>query len=300
MGKVLVVGSSNTDMVVKSPSLPKPGETILGGDFFSFAGGKGANQAVAAAKLGGQVIFMAKVGDDKLGQTAISGFEKAGIDTSEILVDEKAHSGVALIMVDHKGENCISVASGANNSFTTADIDRLESRLDEVDLVLAQLEIPIPVVEYLVEKCHRAGKKVILNPAPASRLSSACLAALYLITPNQSEAELLTGIPVQDEHSARAAATLLRKQGVEQVIITLGAKGAFLLNESESAFIPAFSVDAVDTTAAGDTFNGSLLVALSEGMEIKNAILFAQKAAAISVTKMGAQDSQPYRDEITF
>ncbi len=299
MKKILVVGSSNTDMVVKSTNLPKPGETVLGGDFFSFAGGKGANQAVAAAKLDGDVIFMAKVGDDLYAEVAIEGFKKVGIDTSKILKDPSTHSGVALIMVDAKAENCISVASGANNSFTQADIDSLDGCLAEVGYVLVQLEIPMEIVEYLVQKCHAQGKKVVLNPAPAAKLSSECLSCLDIITPNETETEILTGIQVTDESSAKVAAEKLMESGVSTVIITMGSKGAFFSTESESGLIPSFPVNAVDTTAAGDTFNGALVVALNEGKELKEAISFASKAASISVTRMGAQDSQPFRNEIT-
>ncbi|MHA7131534.1 ribokinase [Algoriphagus namhaensis] len=300
MGKILVVGSSNTDMVIKSPSIPKPGETVLGGDFFSFAGGKGANQAVAAAKLGGEVVFMAKVGSDTLGEAAISRFEQVGIDTSYIQKVQGLHSGVALILVDETGENCIAVASGANNSFTQADIDGLDKLLSEVELVLVQLEIPISVVEYLIQKCADLNIKTILNPAPAALLSDSCLSALYLITPNETEAELLTGVKVQDEESVIQAAKKLFEKGVQRVIITLGAKGVFFLTETSQGFVAAPQVKAVDTTAAGDTFNGALAVALSEGKDFEAAISFANRAAAISVTRMGAQDSQPTRNEISF
>ncbi|MDN3205037.1 ribokinase [Algoriphagus sediminis] len=299
MKKILVVGSSNTDMVVKSIKLPKPGETVLGGDFFSFAGGKGANQAVAAAKLNGDVIFMAKVGQDLYGEAAIEGFKRVGIDTSKILKDPQVHSGVALIMVDERGENCISVASGANNTFTESDIDNLDDCLDDVEFVLIQLEIPMDIVEYLVEKCESHGKKVVLNPAPAANLSSDCLSKLEIITPNEIETEILTGIKIQDVESAKAAAEKLRAHGVSTVIITMGSKGAYFSTETESGLIPSFPVEAVDTTAAGDTFNGALVVGLNEGKDLKEAISFASKAASISVTRMGAQDSQPFRDEIT-
>ncbi len=285
-------------MVVKSPNIPRPGETVLGGDFFSFAGGKGANQAVAAAKLGGEVVFLAKVGADSMGEQAIKGFQKEGINTSRILKDPSSHSGVALIMVDEKGENCISVASGANNSFTREDIDGISDLLDEVEFVLIQLEIPLEIVEYLVAKCANVPVKVILNPAPAAQLSDDCLKALHMITPNQTEAELLTGIKVDDEHGAKEAARALSKKGVENVIITLGSGGSYFLTPDGEGLLPAYPVDAVDTTAAGDTYNGGLVVALNEGKSIKESIDFASKAASISVTRMGAQNSQPYRKEI--
>jgi len=298
MAKILVVGSSNTDMVVKSAHLPLPGETVLGGQFFTFAGGKGANQAVAAAKLGGDVTFLAKVGNDALGKTAVEGFKKEGIDVTHIITDPESHSGVALIMVEESGENCISVASGANGKFTNSDIEDASDLIEKADFVLVQLEIPLETVTALVDKAFALGVPVILNPAPARPLSDELISKLFIITPNETEAQLLTGVKVTDEVSAAKAAKILREKGAKLVIITLGAKGAFLLSDQEGILIPSIQVNAVDTTAAGDTFNGALTVALSEGMEIKAAIRFANQAAAISVTRMGAQSSQPVRSEL--
>ena len=298
MAKILVVGSSNTDMVVKSAHLPLPGETVLGGQFFTFAGGKGANQAVAAAKLGGDVTFLAKVGNDALGKAAVEGFKKEGIDVANIITDPESHSGVALIMVDDSGENCISVASGANGKFTPLDIENASELVEKASFVLVQLEIPLETVTALVDKAFALGVPVILNPAPARPLSDELISKLFIITPNETEAELLTGVKVTDQVSVAKAAKMLREKGAKLVIITLGAKGAFLLSDQEEILIPSIQVNAVDTTAAGDTFNGALTVALSEGMEIKAAIRFANQAAAISVTRMGAQSSQPYRSEL--
>jgi len=298
MAKILVVGSSNTDMVVKSAHLPLPGETVLGGQFFTFAGGKGANQAVAAAKLGGDVSFLVKVGNDALGKIAVEGFKKEGIDVSHIITDPDSHSGVALIMVEDSGENCISVASGANGKFTPLDIENASELVEKASFVLVQLEIPLEAVTALVDKAFAHGVPVILNPAPARPLSDDLISKLFIITPNETEAELLTGVKVTDEVSAAKAAKILREKGVKLAIITLGAKGAFLLSDQEEILIPSIQVNAVDTTAAGDTFNGALTVALAEGMEIIAAIRFANQAAAISVTRMGAQSSQPYRSEL--
>jgi ribokinase len=298
MGKILVVGSSNTDMVVKSPKIPRPGETVLGGEFFSFAGGKGANQAVAAAKLGGKVTFLAKLGADELGKNAIKGFERVGIDTNSILIEPNSHSGVALILVDSFGENCISVASGANSLITPSDIVDAKSILQESRFVLTQLEIPMEAVEKLGELAEQLEVPMVLNPAPAQELSDLLFRRLYLITPNETEAEMLTGIKVENENSAFSAAKFLIEKGVKNVIITMGAKGAFFLTAHESGLIPVEKVKVVDTTAAGDTFNGALVVALSEGKDIKDAIKFANRAAAISVTIMGAQDSQPFRNQL--
>ena len=291
--KILVVGSSNTDMVVKSRHLPRPGETVLGGDFLMNPGGKGANQAVAAAKLGGDVTFMAKVGEDVFGKEAKAGLEQYGINTSAILVDENNPSGVALIMVNDQGENSISVALGANGHLNPEDILQLVSFISNADIILIQLEIPLLTVEKVVALSAELGKKVILNPAPAQQLSAALLSSIYLITPNESEATHLTNIEVTDEKSARQAAEVLRRIGVSSVIITLGEKGAYVFSDEVEELIPAPKAHAVDTTAAGDTFNGALAVALSEEKSLKEAVEFANKAAAFSVTRLGAQSSCP-------
>lgn len=295
---ILVIGSSNTDMVIKTHSFPTPGETILGGRFLMNAGGKGANQAVAAARLGGVVTFVGKIGDDIFGKQAVQQLEDEGINVDFVAVDSENPSGVAMITVDRKGENSIVVAPGSNGTLSPADFDKAMTKLDESDFVLMQLEIPIQTVEYIASKAAERQKKVILNPAPAAQLSNALLQNLYLITPNETEAELLTGTRVVDEQSALKAATQLHNKGVEVVIITMGSAGAFLFENGHSELIRAPRVDAVDTTAAGDTFNGALVVALSEGKSIRESIVFANKAASISVTRMGAQSSVPYRKEI--
>jgi len=297
--KILVVGSSNTDMVIKTHHFPAPGETILGGRFLMNAGGKGANQAVAAARLGGLVTFVGKIGNDIFGIQAVEQLEDEGINVEFVSVDPEKPSGVALITVDQKGENSIVVASGSNGTLSPADFDKALTELDESDFVLMQLEIPIPTVEYIARLAAQKQKKVVLNPAPAAVLSDELLQNLYLITPNETEAELLTGVKVTDEQSALKAASLLHKKGVEVVIITMGAAGAFLLSNGKSEIISAQRVEAIDTTAAGDTFNGALVVALSEGKTTREAIVFANKAAAISVTRIGAQSSVPYRKEIS-
>ncbi len=295
---ILVIGSSNTDMVIKTHSFPTPGETILGGRFLMNAGGKGANQAVAAARLGGVVTFVGKIGDDIFGKQAVQQLEDEGINVDFVAVDSENPSGVAMITVDRKGENSIVVAPGSNGTLSPADFDKAMIKLDESDFVLMQLEIPIQTVEYIAAKAAERQKKVILNPAPAAQLSNALLQNLYLITPNETEAELLTGTRVVDEQSALKAATQLHNKGVEVVIVTMGSAGAFLFENGHSELIRAPRVDAVDTTAAGDTFNGALVVALSEGKSMRESITFANRAASISVTRMGAQSSVPYRKEI--
>ena len=296
--KILVIGSSNTDMVIKTNNFPAPGETILGGRFLMNAGGKGANQAVAAARLGGMVTFIGKIGDDIFGKQAVQQLEDEGINVNFVAVDHENPSGVAMITVDHKGENSIVVAPGSNGTLSSGDFNKALSELQDAEFVLMQLEIPIPTVEYIAQIAAQKQKKVILNPAPAAELSDELLQNLYIITPNETEAELLTQIKVTDEQSALKAAEALHKKGVEIVIITMGAAGAFLLINGESEIIHASKVKAVDTTAAGDTFNGALAVGLSEGKTIQESIAFANKAAAISVTRIGAQSSVPYRNEI--
>jgi ribokinase len=296
--KILVVGSSNTDMVIKTNHFPAPGETILGGHFLMNAGGKGANQAVAAARLGGKVTFVGKIGGDIFGKQAVQQLMDEGINVDFVAVDPENPSGVALITVDQKGENSIVVASGSNGTLLPEDFDKAHDELDESEFVLMQLEIPIPTVEHIAKAAVRKQKKVILNPAPAAELSGELLQNLYLITPNETEAEMLTGIKVTDEHSALQAANWLHEKGVEAVIITMGAAGAFLLADSKAELIKAPKVEAIDTTAAGDTFSGALAVALSEGKTIQESIAFANQAAAISVTRNGAQSSVPYRKEI--
>lgn len=295
--RIFVVGSSNTDMVVKSAKLPRPGETILGGVFFMNAGGKGANQAVAAARLGGEITFIAKVGKDIFGAQSVEGFKLEGIQTQYVLVDEIHPSGTALIMVNEEGENCIVVAPGANASLLPPDLERVTA-LKEAAVILMQLEIPMETIEAVKRMAVVNHQRVIINPAPAQSLSDQLLSGLFLITPNESEAEMLTGIPVSDLESASRAAGFFLNKGVENVAITMGKQGAYFENSSTSFMVPAPVVRAVDTTAAGDTFSGALTVAVTEGMDWEQAIRFAVKAASLSVTRMGAQASVPYRSEI--
>lgn len=295
-GKILVIGSSNTDMTIKSERLPAPGETILGGKFLMGAGGKGANQAVAARRLGGDVTFVCKVGRDIFGDNAIKGYEKEGIDTSHILRSD-APSGVALILVDAKAENSIAVAPGANGDLTPADIRNLRGVIAEASYLILQLEVPVETVLEAARIAHEAGVYVILNPAPACPLPEELFKYLSLITPNQTETALMTGIEA-DEASLDKAVDALRAKGVKDVIVTLGSRGSIVCTGEKRDFIPACKVKAVDTTAAGDTFCGALCVALSEGKSLKDAAAFATKASALAVQKMGAQDSIPYRKDI--
>ena len=295
--KIIVIGSSNTDMVVKTDQLPLPGETKLGGIFFMNAGGKGANQAVAAARMGGNVTLVTKLGNDIFGRETIAGLEKEKIDTSYMLIDEAAPSGAALIMVNDMGENCIVVAPGANANLTPADIEKVKN-ITDAEIILLQLEIPIQTVEVVAKIAKQNGQRLIINPAPAQDLNDEVLRDLFLIIPNESEASLLTGIKVNDEASASEAADFFINKGVQNVIITLGRAGAYFQNSTLKIKVDAPVLHAVDTTAAGDTFSGALAVAISETENWDAALRFAVEAAYLSVTRLGAQASIPYRFEL--
>jgi ribokinase len=298
MKRIIVIGSSNTDMVIKSKKLPVPGETILGGAFLMNPGGKGANQAVAAARLGGNVTFVSKVGNDMFGSETIGLFNREKIDTSHIINDPANPSGVALIIVDENGENSIVVAPGSNGSLSAYDIDEEVLDSDQTDIFLMQLEIPVGTVEFVAQKAQLRNSMVILNPAPARYLSDDLLGCVSIITPNETEAELLTGIKVTDSTSAQKASEKFHQKGIKSVVITMGASGAFISSGSISKMISVVPVKAVDTTAAGDIFHGALAVSLSEGKGLEEAVVYANKASAISVTRMGAQASAPYRNEL--
>lgn len=295
---ILVIGSSNTDMVIRTEHLPLPGETVIGGTFFMNPGGKGANQAVAVARLGGQVAFVCKTGSDIFGHQAQQLFSEEGIDSSYVFSDTKNPSGVALITVDTHAENCIVVAPGANAHLTVADLKHSARAVEKADIVLLQLEIPMETVEEAAVMARRLGKKVVLNPAPASKLSPRLLESLYVVTPNETEAEMISGIHIVDGASAEAAARKIASMGVPNVIVTLGTRGALVFDGTDCEIVPACKVQAVDTTAAGDVFNGALVVALAEGRSLTEAARFACKASAISVTRVGAQSSVPYRTEV--
>lgn len=296
--RIVVVGSVNTDMVVKSERIPGPGETVTGGRFFMPAGGKGANQAVAAARLGAQVALVAKVGNDMFGHQAIENFRKEGINTDHITLDSEIHTGVALILVDRQGENSISVAPGANFAITKFEVDAAADAIRSADAVMLQLEIPMAVVQHAAALAAEAKVTVILDPAPAAPLPEGLLRLVTVLTPNESEAERLTGIPVSDEASARKAAAALRQAGARQVIITCGTKGALVSTAEMEALVPSFEVEAVDSTAAGDAFNGGLAAALAGGTPLVEAVRQAAMVGALSVTKMGAQPSLPTAEDV--
>ena len=295
---IAVVGSANIDMVVRLPRLPGPGETVLGGEFYTAAGGKGANQAVAAARAGGRVAFVGRVGADSFGREIRRNLSREKIDTSALRSTPGTATGVALISVAPSGENAISVAAGANARLSPADIDRARKVIEAAALILIQLEIPPETVLRAVETAAAAGAAVILNPAPASALPVSVFNRLFMMTPNETEAAALTGIDVADESSAQTAGRALIKRGCANVIVTLGKRGALLVTRSGARLFPAFPARAVDTTAAGDAFNGALGAALAEGRKVEEAVVFANAAASISVTRPGAQPSCPYRAEI--
>ena len=298
MSNLVVVGSSNTDMVIKTPRFPSPGETILGGNFFMFPGGKGGNQAVAAARIGGNVTFLCALGDDVFGENALKGYQKEGIQTQGIVTLPDTPSGVALITVNAEGENEIVVASGANDLLSVNHLEASEDLLQGANMILTQLEIPIEVIVFLASFCRSRDIPLIINPAPARRLDEEIMDGLFLITPNETETRILTGLDVVDETSAEEAASALLDMGVANVLITMGKRGAFFMNREEQFTATPPKVTAVDTTAAGDVFNGVLAVCLAEHKSWKESIDMASKAAALSVTRMGAQASAPHKDEI--
>ena len=295
---IFVIGSINTDMVAMTKNLPAPGETVMGGEFMMTAGGKGANQAVSAARLGGEVTMVGRLGEDIFGDQSIACLKRESINCDFIARDPIAASGVALISVDDKGENHIVVAPGANNQLDQKKVRAALDSMPDNAIILLQLEIPLDTVAYIVEAARGTSRKVILDPAPAPTYPLNFLNELYLITPNETEATKLTGIEVTDNKSAEVAAKKLMATGVKNVAITMGAKGVLLAQENTIKFIPSPKVKAIDTTAAGDCFNGALSVGIAIGLSLEEGIKRACHAASISVTRKGAQDSMPYIKEI--
>jgi ribokinase len=299
--KVIVVGSSNTDMVVKSRKIPAPGETVIGGTFVLAAGGKGANQAVAAARLGADVTFIAKVGTDMFGDQAITHYRKENINTDYIFRDSNHATGVALILVDAKGENLISVASGANEFLVPADVEKAEHIIASADVVVIQLETSLDILACTATLAKKHGVPLILDPAPAPEipLPPNILTSITCIKPNENETERLTGIRVTDRVSAQQAADKLLEMGVESALITMGSEGTLLVEKNgNGTFIPAYQVKAVDTTAAGDAFSGALACGIAEGKTLAESAQIANAVAALSVTRLGAQPSLPTKKEL--
>lgn len=296
--KIVIVGSSNTDMVVKVPRIPIPGETIIGDEFLVIPGGKGANQAVAAARAGAEVTFISCVGDDLYGQQAIENYKKEGINTTYIKVQKGAHSGIALITVSQDGENCIAVAPGANNDLVAEDIHKYKEAFTDAKLILVQLEIPMSTVEAVVDLANIMKIPLMLNPAPGRTIPISLIKMITWITPNETEANIITSRKFLSDNNIVDMACELHNMGAETVIITLGKNGVYLKNDEYHEKLDSYKVKPIDTTAAGDVFNGALAFALANKTPLIKAIDFAQRAAAISVTKMGAQPSAPFRKEI--
>jgi ribokinase len=296
--KVTVVGSFNMDLSVRTPRMPVTGETILGGPFTTGPGGKGGNQAVAAARLNADVTMLVKLGQDVFGDQAAQNLVREGIHPEYILRTAETHTGVAIIAVDDAGDNLIIVAGGANNLVTPADVEAARHAIRGADVLLAQLEIPLDAVERAVRIAKEEGVRVILNPAPGMPLSRRLLAGVDVLTPNETESQLITGMPVGSPQEAEAAAQSLLAQGVGAVVVTLGAKGALVVSPQGATLVPGHAVKVVDTTGAGDAFSGALAVALAEGQSLVGAAAFANAAAAIQVTRSGTAPAMPHRDEI--
>ncbi|MGR5146823.1 ribokinase [Photobacterium alginatilyticum] len=298
MNKLVVLGSVNADHVLQVASFPRPGETLHGHSYCVIPGGKGANQAVAAARLGADIAFIASVGDDSFGREMLESFAKEGMNTEAVMIEEGVPTGIAMIQVAATGENSICISAEANGCLSPARIQPHHHLIENADTLLMQLETPIETIEAAAKVAKLSGTRVVLNPAPAQPLSDDLLQLVDMITPNETEAELLTGVKVEDMASAQKAADVLHTKGIKQVMITLGSQGVWLSQNGEGQQVLGFRVDAKDTTAAGDTFNGALLTALQEGRALEPAIRFAHAAAAISVTRMGAQTSIPHRREV--
>jgi ribokinase len=296
---IVVIGSSNTDMVVRTPHIPAPGETVLGGEFMMVAGGKGANQAVAASRLGADVTFVGRVGRDVFGDRSVANIAAAGVVTKYVVRDDEAPSGVALICVGEDGENAIVVAPGANARLSPGDVDAAKPAIETCDVMAIQFETPLETVQHAIQLARELGKRIIVNPAPARSVPAGFLSGVDVITPNENEASVLLGWPAHAPFFGdRAARTLLTTLGVRAAIVTLAAKGAVVATSDRVQEIAGRRVKAVDSTAAGDCFTGALAVALAEGQDLGPAVSFANAAAAISVTRMGAQTSMPMRADV--
>jgi|WetSurMetagenome_2_1015567.scaffolds.fasta_scaffold22368_5 ribokinase len=296
---IVVVGSLNMDLVVRMPQIPKPGETLLGGVFNTFLGGKGANQAVAAARLGSHVTMIGCVGNDSFGKELRAALEVEGINTTHILVHPQAATGVALIQVDSRGQNSIAVASGANFLLTSTYVEKAMQTIGQFDVVVMPLETPLETIITAARIGSHRGAKVLLNPAPAQVLTKELLEMIYVLVPNETEMAFMSGMTLNSTEDVNRSASKLFQMGLKNLIVTMGERGAVVFaGENQGSFISAWQVQAVDTTAAGDCFVGALGVALGEGQSLQTAAEFAGAAAALSVTREGAQPSLPHREEV--
>ncbi|MBS7287818.1 MAG: ribokinase [Candidatus Freyarchaeota archaeon] len=297
-GRVAVVGSSHVDFTILLDKMPKVGETVVGKGFRVSPGGKGANQAVAAARLGAEVHMVSRVGRDAFGKLLLDNFRINGVRTNHVFEDPEAHTGVAFILVDSAGRNMIAVAPGVDLHVSKEDVEKASEAIRGADVVLLQLEIPLETVAYTVEKAWKQSVPVVLTPAPAQPIPESVLSKVSVLTPNEVEAEMLTGVKVQSLRDATVAGRKLLEKGVGSVVLTLGDKGALLVDEEGEFHVPALPVKPVDTTGAGDCFSGALGVALAEGLNMKKAVVFANTAAGLSTTKTGAQEGMPTRKEV--
>ena len=296
---IFVIGSINTDMVAMTEVLPSPGETVMGREFMMTAGGKGANQAVAAARMGGDVTMIGRLGNDVFAEQSIKRLKSENINCEFITKDTEKSSGVALISVDQNGENHIVVAPGANETLTKERLGSVLSQIPDNAIVMMQLEIPLESIVSVIEFCKKSDKKIILDPAPAKNLTPEFTKSLYMITPNETEATAMTGVKIKDLRDVKKAAIKLLGSGSQYVLITMGANGVYLASQNdEFEYIPSPKVTTIDSTAAGDCFNGTLAVSLSQGLSVFEAAKKACRAASISVTRKGAQDSMPFINEL--
>lgn len=298
MKKICVIGSLNMDLVVKVETMPRAGQTLIGSDFKEVPGGKGANQAVAMARLGGSVSMIGKVGNDSFGKTLIEALKNDKVDTKYIHIED-GPTGVAMITVDKNAENSIVVAPGANYKVKEIDIDNNIDAIKDSDIVVVQLETPVDTIKYALNKAKELNKYTILNPAPAVKLEEDIISNVDLLTPNETELEILSGVKIENEEDILKAAKVMISKGVKELIVTLGSKGSLYINKDKQIFKNAYKVDAVDTTAAGDSFTGALSVSFANNKGIEEAMDFASKVGALSVMKEGAQSSLPTLEEVS-
>ena len=298
MNKIVVIGGSNIDMIIHCDRLPVQGQIVAGRQFAMTSGGKGANQSIAIARMGGSVSFITKIGNDLFGKQSLELYQSEGISLDYVFSDPDLPSSIGLIMADSLGEKYISIAQGAIRNLSIEDIDKARPAIEQADLLLMELEIPLETAEYVTKIAAKNNVTVILNPSPVQMISSDLLRRVRIIIPNKTEASLLTGILVNDWASARKAADSIHEKGIETVIVTLGSKGALVRDNGLYYEIPAMKVETVDTTAAGDTFCGVFCVGLCEGLSIDDAARMANRAAAISVSRLGSQEAIPYRAEL--
>lgn len=296
--KILVIGSSNTEMIFQASAIPAAGETVLGSAFSMSPGGRGVNQAIAAVKSGGEVIFIGRTGNDLFGEQVIQVLQQNDIDTSNVIRDKMMASGISSIVLDSNGESAITITPGANVNLSEKDLLNARTVISSSDILLLQLDVPIETVRFAADLARSSGVRVILNPSPALPVSDELLKSISILTPNTSQAEILTGITITDERSAELAGRILLERGLNRVIITLRSKGAMVIDNGGAEHVPGFEMKSVDTSVVSDVFNGALVVALAEGKNFYEAVLFANAAAAISASRLGALSSIPFREEI--